>query len=35
MGTLTAGDKAPPFTLPDHDGTPVSLADFAGRPVVF
>ncbi|MDA8365417.1 MAG: thioredoxin-dependent thiol peroxidase [Actinomycetota bacterium] len=34
MGTLTAGDKAPPFTLPDHDGTPVSLADFAGRPVV-
>ncbi len=34
MGTLAAGDPAPAFTLPDQDGTPVSLADFAGSPVV-
>jgi hypothetical protein len=27
---LTSGD-APPFTLPDLDGRPVSLDDFAGR----
>jgi thioredoxin-dependent peroxiredoxin len=31
---LSPGDAAPAFTLPDHDGTPVSLADFAGAPVV-
>jgi thioredoxin-dependent peroxiredoxin len=24
--TLKVGDKAPPFTLPDTDGKPVSLA---------
>ena len=29
-----AGDVAPPFTLPDADGKPVSLADFAGKPVI-
>jgi len=34
MGTLAAGDPAPAFTLPDQDGAPVSLADFAGSPVV-
>jgi peroxiredoxin Q/BCP len=28
------GDPAPAFTLPDADGHPVSLSDFAGRPVV-
>ena len=29
-----AGDVAPPFILPDADGKPVSLADFAGKPVI-
>jgi peroxiredoxin Q/BCP len=28
------GDKAPDFTLPDQDGTPVSLSDHAGKNVV-
>jgi len=31
---LAAGDPAPAFTLPDQDGEPVSLGDFAGAPVV-
>ena len=31
---LEVGDVAPPFTLPDADGKPVSLSDFAGRPVI-
>lgn len=31
---LAAGTAAPAFTLPDQDGTAVSLADFAGRRVV-
>jgi len=31
---LTVGAEAPAFTLPDQDGRPVSLADFAGRWVV-
>jgi peroxiredoxin Q/BCP len=31
---LEAGDPAPPFTLPDHDGARVSLRDFKGAPVV-
>jgi peroxiredoxin Q/BCP len=31
---LEAGTKAPSFTLPDQDGKPVSLADFAGQTVV-
>lgn len=31
---LEVGTKAPPFTLPDKDGTPVSLTDFAGKKVV-
>ena len=31
---LEAGTKAPDFTLPDQDGSPVSLSDFAGRKVV-
>jgi thioredoxin-dependent peroxiredoxin len=34
MATLAEGDRAPDFALADHDGTPVSLADFAGRRVV-
>jgi len=31
---LRPGDPAPPFTLPDQSGTPVSLSDFAGRRVL-
>jgi len=31
---LKTGSRAPSFTLPDHDGRPVSLADFLGQPVV-
>ncbi|MDH6110694.1 peroxiredoxin Q/BCP [Kitasatospora sp. MAP12-15] len=31
---LQAGDTAPAFTLPDADGTPVSLADHLGRKVI-
>jgi thioredoxin-dependent peroxiredoxin len=31
---IEEGAAAPDFTLPDHDGNPVSLADFAGRTLV-
>ena len=31
---LEVGTKAPDFTLPDQDGNPVSLSDFAGKRVV-
>lgn len=31
---LEIGTKAPEFTLPDKDGAPVSLTDFAGKKVV-
>ena len=31
---LAPGEPAPPFTLPDADGKPVSLADYAGRKVI-
>jgi peroxiredoxin Q/BCP len=31
---IEVGKKAPAFTLPDADGNPVSLADFAGRDVI-
>ena len=34
MGKLEAGDKAPAFSLPDQDGTTVSLKDFKGGQVV-
>ncbi len=34
MPKLQAGDEAPPFTLPDQDGTDVALADFAGQRVI-
>lgn len=34
MARLAPGDPAPDFTLPDADGTPVSLADYRGRRVV-
>jgi thioredoxin-dependent peroxiredoxin len=34
MTRLSPGDQAPDFTLPDADGTQVSLADFRGRTVV-
>lgn len=32
--TLHIGDKAPNFTLPNQEGKPVSLKDFAGKNVV-
>lgn len=28
---ISAGERAPDFSLPDHDGQLVSLSDFAGR----
>ena len=28
---LTVGDKAPDFSLPDQNGKPVKLSDFAGK----
>ena len=31
---LEAGTPAPAFTLPDQDGNPVSLADYAGKKVI-
>jgi peroxiredoxin Q/BCP len=31
---LSPGETAPPFTLPDADGTKVSLKDYRGRRVV-
>jgi peroxiredoxin Q/BCP len=31
---IDVGQPAPAFTLPDQDGTPVSLSDFAGQTVV-
>ena len=31
---LTEGDRAPAFTLNDHTGSAVSLADFSGQKVV-
>jgi hypothetical protein len=31
LGTRLAALEAPPFTLPDLDGHPVSLDDYAGR----
>jgi peroxiredoxin Q/BCP len=31
---IQTGEKAPQFTLPDQDGAPVTLADFAGKTVV-
>ncbi|MDR1851162.1 MAG: thioredoxin-dependent thiol peroxidase [Propionibacteriaceae bacterium] len=34
MSRLEAGEAAPAFTLPDQDGNPVSLADFARKAVV-
>lgn len=34
MAKLTDGDRAPAFSLPDQDGSKVSLRDYAGRPVV-
>lgn len=33
-GRLTEGDTAPDFTLPDADGTPVTLSDHRGRRVI-
>ena len=31
---LEIGTKAPAFTLPDQNGSPVSLSDFAGQKVI-
>jgi thioredoxin-dependent peroxiredoxin len=31
---IETGEQAPQFTLPDQDGEPVSLADYAGKTVV-
>ena len=31
---LTPGEPAPEFTLPDADGTPVSLSSYRGRRVI-
>ncbi|GAB2669436.1 thioredoxin-dependent thiol peroxidase [Gordonia jinhuaensis] len=33
-GRLAVGDRAPAFTLPDADGTEVSLSDYAGKKVI-
>ena len=32
--SVGVGDKAPPFRLPATGGSTVSLADYAGEPVV-
>ena len=32
--TLSAGDNAPDFTLPDQDGQEHKLSDYQGRPVI-
>jgi peroxiredoxin Q/BCP len=34
MAQLTPGDDAPPFTLLDQSGSPVSLSDLRGRKVL-
>jgi thioredoxin-dependent peroxiredoxin len=34
LAMIEAGETAPQFMLPDQDGEPVSLSDFAGRTVV-
>ena len=34
MASLTVGDKAPEFTLPSTDSTPISLKDFRDKKVV-
>ncbi len=31
---LAVDQKAPEFTVPDENGTPVSLKDYSGKPVV-
>lgn len=32
--TLKVGDKAPDFTLPSTDGSPVHLADYLGKSTI-
>ncbi|MBT1449591.1 thioredoxin-dependent thiol peroxidase [Glaciecola sp. XM2] len=34
MNTLKAGDKAPSFSLQDHNGEQVNLADYQGKKVI-
>ncbi len=31
---MSVGDRAPAFTLPDANGNPVSLSDYAGQKVI-
>jgi len=31
---VETGEQAPDFTLPDQDGSPVTLSDLRGQPVV-
>lgn len=33
-GPIAVGDRAPAFTLTSSSGKPVSLSDFAGKPVL-
>jgi peroxiredoxin Q/BCP len=35
MPMLTAGQAAPPFSLPNQDGKTVKLEDFKGKNVIF
>jgi AhpC/TSA family protein len=35
MAMLTEGQAAPPFALPNQDGTTVKLADLKGKNVIF
>ena len=32
--TISTGEPAPDFTLPDQDGTPTKLSDLRGKRVV-
>ena len=34
MALPEAGSPAPAFSLPDQDGNPIALSDFAGRKIL-